>query len=194
MSISIRVALGDRESREAFALRYRTFVGEGILDRHRNDALLFDVFDALPSSYLFVAVKQSKIVGTVRTTFHSDLPAPTDDFGLPAGTFPPDAIIGSGSMLCVDPDFRNGTLGLRLVRSAMHFQYERGTTHAMAAIRPEAVPIFERLGWLQIARAYYHAVENVPVVPMGLELGLYFDPQGRRDLATSEPASLQTIA
>ncbi|MDH3192904.1 MAG: hypothetical protein OEM40_01160, partial [Acidimicrobiia bacterium] len=118
----------------------------------------------------------------------------TDDFGLPAGALPPDAIIGSGSMLCVDPDFRNGTSGLRLVRSAMHFQYERGSTHVIAPIRPEAVPIFERLGWQQIAHPYFHAVENVPVVPMGLELRRYFDPEGRCDLTTGEPASLQPIA
>ncbi len=166
----IRPARSDRELRQAYALRARVFVGEQILNRRADDGLLFDVYDALPSSETFVALDDGEVTGTVRITIHDGGPSPSDDFDIPAGVLPDDARLSSGSMLCVKPDCRQGTLGLRLVSSGMRAAASRGSTHALAPIRPEAVPIFQRLGWFELAEPYMHPIEQVPVVPMGSEL------------------------
>lgn len=175
MTIEIRLAANDRELREAFALRHRTFVGEGILHRETGtESLLFDVFDALPTSSVFVAIVDGSVVGTVRVSVHTDQPSPTDEFDVPAHALPAGVTVGSGSMLCVDHRYRTGTIGLRLVKAGMKFVHRQGTSHALAAIRPEAVPLFEQLDWYQVADTYVHAVEGVPVVPMAIDLGAYF--------------------
>ncbi len=178
MTIEIRLAANDRELREAFALRHRTFVGEGILHRENGtDSLLFDVFDALPTSHVFVAVLDKTVIGTVRVSVHTDQPSPADEFDVPAHALPAGVTVGSGSMLCVDSAYRTGTIGLRLVKAGMKFVHRQGTSYALAAIRPEAVPLFEQLDWYQIADAYVHEIENVPVVPMAIDLDAHFTSQ-----------------
>lgn len=179
MSLDIRPARSDDELRKAYALRAKVFVGEQILNRRADDGLLFDVFDALPSSQTFVAVDDDDVLGTVRTTIHDDGPNPSDDFGVPVNAFPDKARLCSGSMLCVDRRHRQGTLGLRLVSTAMAAADRDGATHGLAPVRPKAVPIFKRLGWFKLADTYTHPVEGVPVVPMGADLQVVISKSAR---------------
>ncbi len=169
MSIDIRFAANDAEHRAAYRLRDRVFAGEGILDRSADDPL-FDTFDTLPSSRTMVAVEQGDVVGTVRVTWAEAEASPMQEWFDPATIFPDGAVVGFGSMLCVAPSHRRGTLGLSLVNAAMATQRKHGSTHGVAPIRPEAEPIFRRLGWFRVADPFDHPIERVPVVPMGVDL------------------------
>jgi GNAT superfamily N-acetyltransferase len=170
----IRLARTDGEYRAAFALRAQVFFSEGILDRDRhrddrNDGLLVEIFDALPSSQLVVAVSGDRVVGTVRVTIQGEAPVPYEAYGITDAVLPDGAVVASGSLLCVAPGFRVHTLGLRLVRFAMAQAWSRGCTHAVAPIRPEAEVLFLRLGWFRVADPFHHPVEDVLVVPMAVE-------------------------
>ena len=169
MSVDIRFAANDREHRDAYRLRALVFAGEGILDRGR-DELLFDTFDTLPSSRTMVAVQNGTVVGTVRVTSAEAEESPVQEWFEPSAAFPSDAVVAYGSMLCVAPTHRRGTLGLRLVKAAMAAQRKLGSTHGVAPIRPEAEPIFRKLGWFRVAEPFQHPVERVPVIPMGVDL------------------------
>ncbi len=169
MTVDIRFAADDREHRAAYRLRAEVFTGEGILARSA-DELLFDTFDTLPSSRTMVAVKDRQVVGTVRVTWADAEASPVQEWFDPTTVFPDGAVVGYGSMLCVAASHRRGTLGLRLVNAAMAVQRKRGTTHGVAPIRPEAEPIFRRLGWFRVAEPFDHPIERVPVVPMGADL------------------------
>ena len=170
LKVTIRLAADDEEFREAFSLRHRTFIGEGILHHDSADELLFDVFDALPTSHVLVAVVDSAVVGTVRVTVPSDHRMPSDQYGVPDDAFPGGARVGSGSMLCVAPEFRRTTVARSLVKEGMNFQRSNGADHVVAPVRPQAVPLFRRLGWYQIGPDYNHPVELVPIVPMAVTL------------------------
>jgi hypothetical protein len=167
--------MGDDELREAYGLRSRVFAGEGILRRSQT-SLLIDEFDALPSSETVVAVDDGLIVGTIRRTWHGDYPAPCDHYFDTSSVLPSDASIGSGSLLCVEPTHRSGTLGLRLVDWVMRQFFEEGVTHGLAAVRPEAAPIFRRLTWYRVGERFDHPVERVPVLPMGVTFADRFAP------------------
>jgi GNAT superfamily N-acetyltransferase len=169
MSVEIRFAENDKEHRDAYRLRAQVFAGEGILDRSA-DELLFDTFDTLPSSRTMVAVDDGLVVGTVRVTSAEAEASPVQDWFDPTEVFPDGAVVGYGSMLCVAPTHRRGTLGLRLVNAAMANQRKQGSTHGVAPIRPEAEPIFRRLGWFRVDEPFDHPIERVPVVPMGVDL------------------------
>lgn len=177
MSATIRFAIGDLEHSAAYRLRSKVFGGEGILDRD-PEAPLFDVFDTLPSSRVVVAMDGDHVVGTVRATWHGNGPAPCDEYFDAADALPSGARVGSGSLLCVEPSFRSGRLGLRLVEFTMRNLYTTGRTHGVAPIRPEAVPIFRRLGWWQLGPSFVHPIERVPVVTMGVEFADYFGWRG----------------
>lgn len=174
MSADIRFASGDDEHLAAYRLRSAVFAGEGILDRDGGTPLV-EVFDALPSSRLVVAVDRGEVVGTVRITQHHDGPSPTDHYFDAAVGLPVGAVLGSGSLLCVDPRHRSASLGLRLVEFGMRALHRVGCSDGAAPIRPEAVPIFLRLGWREIGACFVHPVERVPVVPMGVRLAEWFD-------------------
>lgn len=171
MTVEIRPARNDEERRQAFELRARVFIGEDILDREHESGLLFDVFDALPSSETIIAINsEGVVVGTVRATLHTDQQTPCDDYAISDEALPVGAVIGSGSMLCVAPAQRNSTLGLRLAATAMRYLHDLGVTHGIAPIRPEAEPILSRLGWFRIGEPFIDPTEHVPVIPMAVDV------------------------
>lgn len=194
MTIEIRPAADDLEHRAAYKLRARVFGGEGIL--RRNAAELFDVFDALPSSSTIVAVDHGEVIGSVRMTWHGNNETPCDEYFDGAAALPSDAVIGSGSLLCVDPARRTGTLGLRMVDWVMRRHYEVGASHGLAPVRPQAEPIFTRLGWFRVAHIFEHPIECVPVVPMAVELAAVFGRSTRAQIsrAASAPSAMAECA
>jgi hypothetical protein len=184
MAIEIRPARGDDELRQAYTLRAQVFGGEGILQCD-DRSLLIDEFDALPSSETVVAVQHGAVVGTVRRSWHDGNLTPCDHYFTSSSVLPTNASIGSGSLLCVAPSKRSGTLGLRLVDWVMYDFYEQGITHGLAPIRPQAEPIFRRLGWYMVGELFKHPVERVPVFPMGVTLADRFghEPVARLNTA-----------
>ncbi len=153
-----------------FRGRFEVFVGENILSE-TTDGLIVDEFDALPITCQLVAKQDGRVIGGCRAT-------PMFAAGLPSDRFfdfrphfhnPPE-YSSAGSALWVYPDHRTGMLGVRLARSLMDRGREQGVREVGAAVRPEAVPIFTRLGWRVVADRFDHPVERAPVIPMVVDL------------------------
>ena len=146
MSIVLRRATSEADLLAAYRLRYEGFVGQGILDLDRPEQMIYDLFDALPTTTTIVAESDGVIVGTSRYTSHRAERHPCDDW-IDWRARVPDGLIGSGSMAATRPGRPAALLGLRLVDAAMEIAVEDGCTHGVAAVRPEVVPVFERLQW-----------------------------------------------
>ena len=169
MSIVLREAISEADLLAAYRLRYAGFVGQGILDHDRPDEMIYDLFDAMPTTTTVVAERDGVIVGTTRYTSHRAERHPCDDW-IDWRARVPDGLIGSGSMTATVPGRPSGLLGLRLVDAAMNIGVEDGCTHGVAAVTPEIVPLFERLQWEPLGESFRHPLSRLPVVPMVVDL------------------------
>lgn len=170
MAVEIRMAETAEQLRALFELRARVFVGEGVLAHGSVDAL-FDEFDALPTTANFIVLAGDRVIGGCRGTLASPVGFPADDYYDFRPHLPDRGrTAASGSMLCVDPQHRDGALGISMVQMIMYWMRTRGVTHGCAPVRPEATPILSRMGWSQVGDEFEHPVEGVPVVPMIVDL------------------------
>ncbi len=169
MTVEIRLADSDEDLKAAFALRHRVFVGQSIVGEPSSDGRLVDVFDALSSSYVFVAVDDGEVVGTVRTTMHESDEHPCDSWFDWRHIVSSDRT-SSGSMLCTSPEARTFGLSFRLIAAAMEHGWALGTRHGVAAVRPQAERLLGRWAWRRIGDEFVHPIEQAPVVPMAVDL------------------------
>ncbi len=165
MSVDVRLVQTDSELRQAFALRHRVFIGEGIVGTPSADGLLFDVFDSMPSTRIFVAVEDGEVVGTLRLTLPGEHPSPCDSW-FDWRSIASPKLTAAGSMLCTTPAHRNSGVGLELIAVLMAHAVQNGARYGIAAVRPDAAPVIQRMGMEPIAPTFTHPVEQVPVLPM----------------------------
>ena len=76
--VSYSVAKTRNDLRQAFTLVYRQYLKKGYISKSHNGNLRLTLFNALPSSVIFVAKEEDKIIGTVALIFDSPLGLPMD--------------------------------------------------------------------------------------------------------------------
>ncbi|MEM7337840.1 MAG: GNAT family N-acetyltransferase [Actinomycetota bacterium] len=159
--------MADGEREALYALRARVFLGESIL-RPSGATLLSDDWDEHPASTNLVAVAGGRVVGGCRgtmTTHGIDAAvSPLFDFRPHLGR--DRRLVCLGSWLCLDPDHRGRTTGLRLVKAVSALASEAGMQTYCAAVRPDARPLFLRLGWHDLGPPFRHPVADIGVQPM----------------------------
>lgn len=188
----VRWAATDRERRDLYRLRAKVFLGEGIIHGDARPEL-FDLYDCYRSTRNVVAVQPGpngadKVIGGCRVTLPTPglaiLDTPLFDFAPAVGGHAPTAALGS--MLCVDPDVRgHHDIARRVIATALAEGLTPEITAVCSAVRPMLVSFLERLGWRTLGPGFDHDVEQVPVVPMWLELrppgSVRVDGDGRRN-------------
>jgi len=172
MMVRVKIARSAKTFDDLFRLRYRVYVEQGGYIPARPEQRLCDRFDAIPGTTLMVAEVEGELVGTVR--FTRDLGAGThaNDFYDFAAHLPPDARVGSGSMLAVDEDWQ-GTprLTSSLVGMCIYHAAAAGLTHLLGTVNPEALDGFMRFGFRAVDGILTQPSSQLPFCPVILDLG-----------------------
>ncbi len=76
--ISYSIAKTRHDLEQAFALVYRQYLKKGYISKSHNGNLCLTLFNALPSSVIFIAKEEDRVIGTVTLIFDSPLGLPMD--------------------------------------------------------------------------------------------------------------------
>jgi N-acyl-L-homoserine lactone synthetase len=171
MTHRIRLAETAADLDALFRLRHRVYAEEKGWLPGQADGRIADRFDALPHTANIVAVIEGRVVGGVRFVEAGPLGTPADHYFDFSPFLPPGARVGSGGMLCLEPDLRQTPRLLSaMVGMGYHWALARGITHLVAPITPEVAPIFLATGAQAVAPEFFHAESGLPVVPVMLDL------------------------
>jgi len=172
MNPVIKIAKTTQEIDHVFGLRYNVMVEEEKYLPKNNDARLYDLFDALPSTINYIAYVGEVPVGTIRFTKWSCVGMPSEkyfDFERHLPHY--DQRVFSGSMLCIKKEYRKiQHLAKFLVWMGVIFAKKDGLTHLLAPINPVAKSLFLRMGFVVIDTSSITSEEGLPVVPMVLDI------------------------
>lgn len=171
MAHRIRLAETAADLDALFHLRHRIYAEEKGWLPAQPDGRITDRFDAFPHTANIVAVVEGRVVGGVRFVEASPLGTPADRYFDFSPFLPPGARVGSGGMLCLEPDLRKtARLLSALVGMGYHWALARGLTHLVAPFSPEVAPVFLATGAQAVAPEFVHAESGLPVVPVMLDL------------------------
>lgn len=68
---TLEVCLNERSKREAYSVRYQSYVQAGLIGEN-EEALLYDEYDTMPNVRIFLVWHRGKPVATVRSCIYSD--------------------------------------------------------------------------------------------------------------------------
>lgn len=198
MAVEIRRATSAELLGQAFRLRREVFVGEGIV-RGDQRSLMYDVFDTIDETAIYVVLDGEQVIGTVRGTRASSLGLPADQyFDFRPHLSSDVSRTGNASMLCVAPAYRSSPANMLLVEAVHRWAISEDVTELVACMRPEAAPMVERIGGVVVGAPFDHPVEGVPVVPMSQRIAGDVSPfvaglrAGHLDLTTQATEPLST--
>lgn len=156
-SYTVQRALDQNTRRDAYSLRYRSYLNSGYID-HRPDGLFTDDYDLLSSSHTVVVYQDEKPVASVRVCFLSANNIET----APAGSAYPDEVGGLLAGLPKRPGKHQALEITRLVRSpeaennqglvflllrlAGYFAIQEDVQLLFSCVRQNHVPLYRRMG------------------------------------------------
>ncbi len=173
--LSINVFGPDDEKHAIYALRYRAFLQQGVIDP-REDELFFDRYDDLPTTWTIGAFSDTACIGSMRLTFGDGL-SPS----MPCQeVFPQvEALNNRGysnlvefTRLAVCPNLTNtsyrATLYGALVRAGTMMALAGNVDYALMSTHPDKTRLYTTLcGFDVIAQAEDYPGINAPAVLLG---------------------------
>ena len=171
MGVRIKIAATADELDELFQVRHRVFVREKRYFPPVDDGRLLDRFDAFPTTANIVAMSADHVVGGVRIVEPSGSGAPADEFFDFRPYLPEGAIVGSGSMLVMDEEFRRvPRVTFAMLGMMYYWALCKGLTHITGVAAPEAVKLFLGSGYKPVAKAVLHGPSQLPALPVMLDI------------------------
>ncbi|MFN0123055.1 MAG: GNAT family N-acetyltransferase [Blastocatellia bacterium] len=170
MPITIKRATTNEEFDQVFQLRHQVLVGDGYF-RRRDDARVFDRFDAFPTSCLIYAEVEGQLVGTVRATIDSGIGTSVDEyFDFHSYGDPLRDRIAAGSHFYIAPAFRGAWRISALLMEMFHFWCVRqGCRYVKGVMNPRTVSLMQRLGYRPLGDARVSDKDQLPFVPVLLD-------------------------
>lgn len=172
MTIRIKLAQTTAELDDLFRTRHRVFVEEMRYMPGTHDGRILDRFDAFPTTANVVALFDGRVVGGLRLVEPSEAGAPADEYFDFRPYLPPGATrVGSGSMLLLDPEYRNTPrLTFAMLGMGYYWAVSRNLTHLTGAAAPEAEELFTGAGYKPVAPRFFHEPTHLHVTPVILDV------------------------
>jgi N-acyl-L-homoserine lactone synthetase len=171
MSVRIRLARTTDELDQLFTLRHRIMIDDERYLPPRPDGRLADRFDAYPTTANVIALVDDRIVGAIRFMQRTPAGTSADEYFDFAPFLPAQACAVAAGMLVLEPAYR-GTARLVFAMFGMgyHWAMQRGATHVLAPANPRRRTGCLRMGYRVVAPEFRHPSNDLPVVPMILDL------------------------
>lgn len=172
MCIKLRLAQTPFEINQAARLRHYVLAEEEGYYLEQEDKIIFDRYDALPTTVNFIAQVEDDVVGVLRFTRNSDVGMPADNqFDYSAYLPHYDDRIINGSMFCIKKAYRgNPRIVLELMWLGMYWGMSREATHVLAPINPLTISLFSKAGFKAVAEEFICRKSGLPTLPMVLQL------------------------
>lgn len=170
MNIKVRFAQTDADLDGIFLLRHRVFVEHEQKIKPTPDGRIVDRFDTFSSSVHFMLLVDNRLVGTVRFTEQSKVGLYANDFFNFKPLLSETAKIASGSMLCIETEFRTSEHIRALFQFAYAWSYARNITHVIGAINPEIEEGFLKSGYRALGPIERDTRRNLNFRPVLLDL------------------------
>ncbi len=172
MQATIRRPATQDELDRLFRLRAEVFFGEGVL-KNGAQPILTDELDRSPAATNLIAITpENDIIGGVRLALPQGDWVPTNTAYFDFRPLLPDQgrTASCGSMLWVGPEHRRSRLATILTRSIVALSAISGMSHFCVAAHPQVAAFLTKEGWEIVADEFFHPVEQVPVVPLIIDL------------------------
>lgn len=170
MAVRIKLATEAEELDALFRIRHQVYAEEEGYMAASPEGRIFDRFDAFPTAQNLIAIVDGRVVGGVRLVGDGPAGTPADsffDFRSKVG----EGVWGSAGMLCLSQAQRPIRRVSFALMAMLYYAAEvRGMTHLWAPANPDQMPMFERMGWRQLAPQFYHEEHKLQVIPMTLEI------------------------
>lgn len=155
MGVRVRLAKEPEELSALMRLRYRVFVEEDGYLPPRDERMIHDFFDVLPTTSNLIALVDHEVVGGCRLTLNSAAGMPSDaDFDF-APYLPEGARPAAGSLMCVT---RSARMAPRLISGLLKMLFYRAhasrCTHLVALLNPRIRLMLERIGMRPVGEAF----------------------------------------
>lgn len=172
MPFRIKLARTTAELDGLFQLRHQVFVEEKRYLPPSCNGRLSDAFDSYPTTGNLVALVDGRVVGGLRFVEPSPAGAPADTFFDFRPHLPPDAArVGSGSMLLVDPLYREMPgLASALLGMGHYWAISRGLTHITGISAPAAEKLFIGCGYKAVVERFFHQPTQLYAMPVLLDI------------------------
>jgi CRP-like cAMP-binding protein/N-acyl-L-homoserine lactone synthetase len=171
VGVRIKLATTTEELDELFQVRHRVFVREKRYVPPQSEGRLFDRFDTYPTTANIVAIHQGHVVGGVRIVEPSSCGAPADHFFDFHPYLPEGAIVGSGSMLVMDEEFRRvPRVTFAMLGMMYYWALCKGLTHITGVAAPEAEKLFIGSGYRPVTKRFYHEPTELFALPVMLNI------------------------
>ena len=169
-----RLALDENTKRDAFALRYKSYVASGFIEQNTTK-LFTDKFDKMPNSITIVIYSEGKAIASVRTCFLSRDSTTTS----PARETFPDEVdrllsetgASQGNLEGVEftrlvrsPEAANNQgLVFLLYRLAGYLSLHNDCQVVLSCVRQNHVPFYKRLRFREVTAARAYPGLNCPM-------------------------------
>ena len=176
MPVEIAIVTRPEDLRDIFRLRHDVFVEEEEDMSGRGDALVFDPFDAYPSTIHVLAREDGEPLASMRVTEHSGVGLPWDH----ARGLTPSAVAertGSiGMVVCRRSQRRRSGLVMGLIRRGLQALRRREVGPIVVAVNDDFARTVARMGLVAVGEPFEELGIRSPVVPMAGHLEEFAPP------------------
>ncbi len=171
MSCEIREILTDDQKRDCYRLRYEIYINEmGRQQKYVDHEQMTIAEPEDEGSVIFGAYDENeRLVGTVRAELHHELMPDGEAYGVSElmARYPGEYLFVA--KLMVLKDYRSRTVFVDLAKACYSLALRRKIQFAVINCNDHLVPIFKRLGFVQMKAPFQHPEFGV-VNPMAIEV------------------------